>query len=153
MKPFSYSQISLIMDTWDKARFSQSNNFNQEFGITTLQHLFDIYPRSKKSFGYDKGEDIGKSTAEIHANAFASVFDSVFQLLGPDIEFLEEILIQVGQRHKIAGVNPSHFAFMGKALIYTVEVFLERNLTGEERDAWEEVYDAISEDLIKQILS
>ena len=89
---------------------------------------------------------------DTHAKAFAGLFDSVFQMLGPDTDFMAEILEQVGKRHKAMGVNPSFFPFMGQALIYALEQYLDKPLTEVQRNAWEEVFDAISADIIKQIL-
>lgn len=104
-------------------------------------------------FGYDKGEQQGKKSSSVHANAFAGLFDSIFQMLGPDIEFIEEILLQVGKKHKTLGVAPSLFPFMGQALIYSLEKFLRKPLTNSQRAAWEEVYEVISNEIVKSILS
>ena len=59
----------------------------------------------------------------------------------------------VGKRHKAMNVNPSFFPFMGKALISTVEEYLNRSLSEAEREAWEEVYDEISNVIVATILS
>ena len=71
--------------------------------MVALEHLFELQPRAKKIFGFEKGEDVGKKSAAIHANAFAGLFDTVFQMLGPDVEFLQEILTQVGRRQYVDG--------------------------------------------------
>lgn len=62
-------------------------------------------------------------------------------------------LTPVGKRHKAMNVNPSFFPFMGKALISTIEEYLNRTLTVTERAAWEEVYDEISKVIVVTILS
>ena len=151
MKPISYEQISIVLETWDKARFG-SKNFEQDFGMVALRRMFELQPRAKRIFGYEQSEAIGEAHASVHAGAFAGIFDSVFQLLGPDIEFIEEILRPLGQRHKAMGVNPSFFPFMGQAVIYAMEQYLGKTLTNDERDAWEEVFDAISNEIVKSIL-
>lgn len=151
MKEVGYEKIATVLETWDKARFG-SRNFDSEFGMVALERLFELQPRAKKVFGYDQGEEIGKSHANIHASAFAGLLDSVFQMLGPDVEFIEEILRQVGRRHKSMGVSPSFFPFMGQAVIYVIEKYLGAKLTAEQRIAWEEVYDSISDELVKNIL-
>ena len=119
-----------------------------------LKHrLFEIQPRAKQVFGFDKGEADGQARADVHARAFAGVFDSVFQMLGPDQEFIEEMLKQIGKRHKAMGVNASFFPFMGHALIDSIEEFIARKLTGHEREAWEHVFDVISAEIVKVILN
>jgi len=89
----------------------------------------------------------------MHAKAFAELLDSVFQMLGPDIEFTEDILKQVGRRHKAMGVNPSFFVPMGEALMYALESLSRRKMTDEQRSAWEEVYGAISQQIVKAIVN
>jgi hemoglobin-like flavoprotein len=152
MKEVGYSTIAVVLETWDAARFG-SKDFDSDFGMIALERLFVLQPRAKVVFGYDKGEEEGKKSASVHAKAFAGLFDSVFQMLGPDIEFIEDILKQVGTRHKAMGVNPSFFPFMGQALMHALEQFLGKELTNEQRDAWEEVYDSISNEIVKTILS
>ena len=152
MKDVGYSTIAIVLDSWDAARFG-SKDFDNDFGMVALERLFQLQPRAKKIFGYDKGEEFGRKHALIHARAFAGTFDSVFQMLGPDVEFISDILQQVGSKHKAMGVNPSFFPFMGQALIYALEQFLKKPLTDEQRDAWEEVFEAISNEIVKTILA
>ncbi|KAL7578892.1 hypothetical protein ACA910_006878 [Epithemia clementina (nom. ined.)] len=151
MKEVGYEQIATVLETWDAARFG-SKDFDNEFGMVALERLFELQPRAKKVFGYDQGEEVGKSHATVHATAFAGLFDSVFQMLGPDLEFIEDILRQVGRRHKSMGVSPSFFPYMGQALVHAVEKHLGKSLTAEQRIAWEDVYDSISNEIVKNIL-
>lgn len=151
MKDISYSTLSIVLESWDKARF-QNKDFEDTFGMVAVKRLFEIQPRAKKVFGFDKGDANGWAHVNVHAKAFGGLFDSVFQMLGPDTEFMAEILEQVGKRHKAMGVNPSFFPFMGQALIYSLEKSLGQELTKEQRNAWEDVYDAISNEIVKQIL-
>mmetsp|Transcript_8652 Transcript_8652/g.17978 ORF Transcript_8652/g.17978 Transcript_8652/m.17978 type:complete len:155 (-) Transcript_8652:129-593(-) len=152
LSEIEYTNLAIVLETWDIARFG-SKNFEDEFGMVALQRLFVLQPRAKKVFGYDKGEEEGHKHAQVHAKAFAGLFDSVFQMLGPDVDFIADILEQVGQRHKAMGVNPSFFPFMGQALIHSLEHFLGKELTEDQRNAWEEVFDAISNEITKHILS
>ncbi|KAL7562545.1 hypothetical protein ACA910_015429 [Epithemia clementina (nom. ined.)] len=151
MKELGYSTISIVLETWDTAKFS-AKNFEEEFGRLAVKRLFELQPRAKQVFGYDKSEEEGKAHADVHARAFAGVFDSVFQMLGPDQEFIEEMLAQIGKRHKKMGVNPSFFPYMGQALMYSLEKYLLRKLSDRETEAWEEVFDAISGEIVRQIL-
>ncbi|KAL7578874.1 hypothetical protein ACA910_006849 [Epithemia clementina (nom. ined.)] len=81
MKEVKYEQIATVLEAWDAARFG-SKDFDNEFGMVALERLFELQPRAKKVFGYDQGDDIGKSHATVHAIAFAGLFDSIFQMLG-----------------------------------------------------------------------
>ena len=151
MKEVSYSTIALVLETWDAARYIDKN-FDEEFGKKAVKRMFESEPRTKSVFGYEQGEEVGDAHVEVHAKAFPGLLDSVIQMLGPDVEFIEEILEQVGERHRAMKVNPSYFPYMGKALISTLEDSLNRKLTETERLAWEEVYDEISNVIIKAIL-
>ncbi|KAL7558463.1 hypothetical protein ACA910_015365 [Epithemia clementina (nom. ined.)] len=153
MREIGYSSIAIVLETWDAARFHHGKDFDSEFGHKAVQRMFTVEPRTKSVFGFNKSESIGQSHVDVHAKAFPGLMDSVIQMLGPDVEFIEEILVQVGQRHKAMNVKPSFFPFMGKALILTVEEYLNRPLTNLKRNAWEEVYDEISQVIIKTILS
>lgn len=88
-----------------------------------------------------------------HAEGIVHLFDSILQMLGPDLEFIEEILGQVGSRHVTMGVNPSLFPFLGNALIWAIQNDIGDDMTDEHIEAWEEVYDAISGDIVKAILN
>mmetsp|Transcript_14859 Transcript_14859/g.41046 ORF Transcript_14859/g.41046 Transcript_14859/m.41046 type:complete len:154 (+) Transcript_14859:54-515(+) len=151
MKDIGYTSIALVVETWDQARF-QTKNFENEFGIKAVQKMFQLEPRTKSVFGYDKSEEEGRAHMEIHAKAFPGLIDSVIQMLGPDVEFIQEILSQVGERHRAMKVNPSFFPFMGKALLSTLEDAMGRQLNTDERAAWEEVYEEISAIIVKEIL-
>lgn len=115
--------------------------------------MFEMEPRTKSVFGYDQSEEEGDKHMQIHAKAFPGLIDSIIQMLGPDVEFIVEILEQVGQRHKAMGVNPSFFPFLGKALIVCLEESLGRKMSDMEKEAWEEVYEEISNVIIGKILA
>ena len=116
--------------------------------------MFKIQPRTKSAFGFDKSEEEGLARTAVHANGIVKLFDSVLQMLGPDTEFIEEILAQVGRRHKVMGINPAFFPYMGQALVAQLETVLGADvLTKEHRQAWEEVFDEISGEIVKAILA
>ena len=63
------------------------------------------------------------------------------------------MLAHIGKRHRAMGVNPSFFPFMGQALMPVVETYLNRKFTPAEQDAWEDVFEAVSGEIVKQILA
>ena len=74
-------------------------------------------------------------------------------MLGPDMEFLEEILEQVGGRHAKMGVSVSFFPYLGQALQWAlVQTIGEDQMSDDHREAWDDVYDLISNDIVKSIL-
>ena len=90
---------------------------------------------------------------EKHAEGIVHLFDSILQMLGPDVEFIEDILSQVGSRHAKMGVNVSLFPFLGNAWVWAIQQDIGAELSNEHVEAWEEVYDAISGEIVKAILN
>lgn len=78
-----------------------------------------------------------------------SLFDTVFQLLGPDVEILEDICHDLGRRHQKMGVQKSSFPKMGLGLLHGLEVTLgDKLLTDNDKDAWREVYKKITDEIL-----
>ena len=77
------------------------------------------------------------------------LMDSLFQLLGPDIEFLQEVCHEVGRQHKALGVDKAFFPKMGLALIHGLEVSLGDKFTEDDHDAWREVYKRVSDEILR----
>lgn len=113
----------------------------------------ELQPRAKNFYGFKESPEQGKKMMAKHAEGIVHLFDSILQMLGPDLEFIEEILGQVGSRHVTLGVNPSLFPFLGNALIWAIQNDIGDDMTDEHIEAWEEVYDAISGDIVKAILN
>ena len=68
------------------------------------------------------------------------MIDKALGMLGPDIELLTEILLDLGKKHVTYGVKPEYFPSMGRALVFTVETMLgEEHFTRQVKDAWVEV--------------
>jgi hemoglobin-like flavoprotein len=71
-------------------------------------------------------------------------------MLGPDIEMLTDILLELGKKHVSYGVKPEYFPSMGKSLIMAIEKTLGKdNFDADTKDCWVEVYGALSYDMIR----
>ena len=77
------------------------------------------------------------------------MLDTALNMLGPDIELLTDILLELGQKHVRYGVKPEMFAVMGEALEFTLDKVLGDDFDGATRDAWKETYAEISQDMIR----
>jgi hemoglobin-like flavoprotein len=92
-----------------------------------------------------------------HAAHFVSMIDTTVNMLGPDIEMLTEIMLELGAKHVRYGVTPQMFPIMGQCLLQTIEECLTMETehgssfryTQEMRDSWVEVYLALSNDMIR----
>ena len=64
---------------------------------------------------------------------------------------MEEVLSQVGLKHAQIGVDPDFFPYMGHALRYSLEHFLNKQFDDEEAKAWDEVFGALIEEILKSL--
>jgi hemoglobin-like flavoprotein len=116
--------------------------------------FFALEPDAKVIFGFrnrDGDEELIKSRRfSRHAAYFIQMIDKALGMLGPDIELLTEILLELGQKHVSYGVQPEYFPSMGRALIFAVQDTLgEAHFPAEIKDSWVEVYGALSYDMIR----
>jgi hemoglobin-like flavoprotein len=117
-----------------------------------LHRLFELEPGAKDIFGL--GNDSGANMVESgrfqkHAILFVKMINKALAFLGPDIEVLTEMLLDLGVKHMHYGVKPEYFSSMGHALLYAVEDILGNKCTQQTKEAWLEVYGAMSNDMIR----
>jgi hemoglobin-like flavoprotein len=115
-----------------------------------------LEPGAKRIFGFSKNFDTNleanrKSPRFVkHAKYFVQMIDKALGMLGPDIELLTEILMDLGANHASYGVQPEYFVSMGRALLASIKEQLGDGVYTEEvKDAWVEVYGALSYDMIR----
>ena len=71
-------------------------------------------------------------------------------ITGPDVELIEEILAQVGKRHKDFGVESKFFPSMGTALVEALEDMMGPDHFNElHKTAWNDVYREMSSEIVK----
>jgi methyl-accepting chemotaxis protein len=118
--------------------------------------LFEKCPQAKVLFGFPI--DIDPTSPEVltskrflmHAAYLIQMIDTALNMLGPDIELLTEIMTELGVKHVRYGVKPEMFPIMGDALIHTLEETLKADdFTEPIKEAWIEVYKALSQDMIR----
>jgi nitric oxide dioxygenase len=78
-----------------------------------------------------------------------AMVDRAIALLGPDIELLTDILMELGRQHLKFGVEASFYPPMGQALIHTMEEMLGDKFVSSAKDAWLECYTALAYDMIR----
>ena len=77
------------------------------------------------------------------------MLDMALGMLGPDIELLSEIMSELGEKHVRYGVLPEMYPLMGEALIGALEDAFKSPLKSNVKDAWREVYGALSSDMVR----
>ncbi len=119
-----------------------------------IVRLFELDPSAAEVFHFEKDspfddDDFYRSEKLVrHAMMFINMLDRALQLLGPDIAMMSEILNELGQKHCKYGVQPHHFTAMGDALMATLQELLGEKFDNPTRDAWCEIYQAMSYDMI-----
>lgn len=117
--------------------------------------MFEASPSARQVFIFGKEElteEFYKSKRlRAHAVFFVKMIDRSLALLGPDVELLTDILLELGAKHRNFGVSKSHYPPMGQALLGTVEELLGDKYTDDVKDAWVEVYQAMSYDMIRAL--
>jgi methyl-accepting chemotaxis protein len=112
-------------------------------------------PEAQRIFGFPKdmdpnSPDVLKSRRFVkHATYFIQMIDKALSMLGPDIEILTEILLELGEKHVRYGVKPEYFPSMGRALINTIAEMMGDEFTSDMKADWVEVYGALSYDMIR----
>eukprot|EP00429_Kryptoperidinium_foliaceum_P010424 CAMPEP_0176002098 /NCGR_PEP_ID=MMETSP0120_2-20121206/470_1 /TAXON_ID=160619 /ORGANISM="Kryptoperidinium foliaceum, Strain CCMP 1326" /LENGTH=159 /DNA_ID=CAMNT_0017334673 /DNA_START=96 /DNA_END=575 /DNA_ORIENTATION=+ len=148
----SYSTVSAVIDSWEEIR--RLPQYEEKTGVSLFKKLFELEPESKAIFGFSKTADVERELSKAprfikHAKYFIQMIDKALGMLGPDIELLTEILLDLGAKHVGYGVKPEYFPSMGRALIHAVKEQLGDRFTDEMKDAWVEVYGALSYDMIR----
>ena len=117
--------------------------------------LFDKCPPAKVLFGFPISIDpkspdlINSKRFLMHAAYMIQMLDTAMNMLGPDIELLTEIMMDLGKKHIRYGVKADMFPIMGEALIHTLKETLGDEFTPAVGEAWNETYDALANDMIE----
>jgi len=120
--------------------------------------LFEKCPQAKVLFGFPIDIDPRSETLTtsrrflMHAGYLIQMLDTALNMLGPDIELLTEIMLELGSKHVSYGVKAEYFSVMGESLILTLEETLKDDITPEVKEAWLETYNALSQDMIRAIV-
>ena len=89
----------------------------------------------------------------MHAAYLVEMLDTALNMLGPDLELLSEIMLDLGAKHVRFGVRPEMFPQMGDALLLALEATLKDEFTPPIKEAWIETYGALSGDMVRGMVS
>jgi hemoglobin-like flavoprotein len=142
-----------VIDSWESLR--QLKNYEEEAGKMLFVRLFTKCPQAKVVFGFPMDADPTSSELtsskrfKMHSSYFIQMLDTALNMLGPDIELLTEIMLELGEKHVRYGVKPEMFPIMGDTLIATLEAALDSGLSETTKAAWTETYSALASDMIR----
>jgi hemoglobin-like flavoprotein len=149
----SYFTVSSCLDSWEALHLNP--NYAEELGKNLLIKFFVIKPEAKKLFGFNtksikSDDDLFKCPRFLaHGKYFVQILDKVVDMLGPDLDMLTEILLELGDEHKERGVKTEWFPIMGVALLECMADMLGPKIfSTETKQCWLEVYKAITDIII-----
>ena len=150
----SYSTVSSCLDSWEALR--RKPNYAEELGKILFIKFFILEPEAKKIFGFDtktmkSDDDFFNSPRFLaHGKHFVLILDKAVDMLGPDLDMLTEIFLELGEAHKTKyGVKTEWFPIMGVALLECMADMLgPLKFNAKTRVCWLEVYKALTDIMI-----
>merc|ERR1711907_831443 len=111
---------------------------------------------AKEVFGFDKlkmasDDDFYQSRPFVaHAKAFVHILDKAFDMLGPNVDMLRSILLDVGETHRSKKkVKPEYFPVLGECLLECLEETLGPKIFSEKaKQCWTNVYQALAQVMV-----
>lgn len=107
--------------------------------LVFYQRLFELDPSLRPLF---------KTDIEVQANKLMEMLGAALSLLEKPDE-LTEVLEDLGARHVNYGVQNSHYATVGQALLDMLASVLGKEFDANTRIAWTDLYVAISETMLR----
>jgi hemoglobin-like flavoprotein len=156
VKELTYTTINHVIESWESLK--RTKNYEEVAGSKMFQRLFDECPQAKIVFGFPIDIDVYSSELLrskrflAHAAYLLDMIGTALDMLGPDIELLTLVMLDLGKKHIRFGVKPEMFPIMGEALIYMLEDTLGDEFTEEMTDAWITTYSALSGDMIRGMM-
>ncbi|CAJ1957530.1 unnamed protein product [Cylindrotheca closterium] len=150
----TYGNISNVTESWD--HLLRIEDYEEKAGILLFRKFFAYEPQALKVFGFEAGttldDDFFKNPKVVtHAVQYTRMLGKAVNLLGPDIDVVNGILHNLGQKHRTAyGVKASFYSPMGKALIETLEELIgPKHFTEAVKESWVECFQAMSYEMIQ----
>lgn len=142
-----FEVVADVNDTW--ARVKSAKDFRQDFGLSLFTRMFEFAPAVWKAFpwghGFKAGDDLTTNPDfVVFARNFVGMLDLAIDMLGPDMDLVEEQLQHLGVSHIDYGVMPKHYPLMGRALMDTMAAKLGDRFTTRHKESWNTVYTFMS---------
>jgi hemoglobin-like flavoprotein len=138
-----------VIESWENLR--RVKDYEQVAGTLLYQRFFKRCPDGKTLFGFmaNADPDINSKHFKSMAAFFIQMLDSSLEMLGPDIDLLTDVMLELGKRHVNYGVPADMYPIMGECLVETMEEVLSNKVMTERcKAAWTEVYAALTTDMM-----
>mmetsp|Transcript_32943 Transcript_32943/g.79693 ORF Transcript_32943/g.79693 Transcript_32943/m.79693 type:complete len:161 (+) Transcript_32943:38-520(+) len=149
----SYDTVTKVVDSFEAVR--RIENYDEKAGVLIFKKFFSLEPRAIKVFSFGRNIDsysedlLGNRQVIEHGKHYVKMVSRAIDLLGPDIELLTEILLELGKQHERFGVQPEFYPPMGQALLSALSELLGDKFSEPVRAAWVECYQVLAEDMIR----
>jgi Globin len=150
----SFQCIDIVLSTWEIARQQQSSE--EELGMEFLLNLFAIDPETKQRFGFRPGDEISKNPLLrmgllVHAARVIETFNDVISMIGPDLDDLEQLLIDMANTSVKTGVDTPVFDTAAIAARQTLSKCFGSKWNTKFDEAWIEFLQNLSAAIIQQM--
>lgn len=150
----SYSTVSTCLESWEALR--RKPNYAEELGRILFIKFFILKPEAKAIFGFDTktmktDDDFFNSPRFLaHGKHFVLILNKAVDMIGPNLDMLTEILLELGEVHKSKyGVKTEWFPIMGVALLECMADMLGPKIfNSKTKGCWLEVYKALTDIMI-----
>jgi hemoglobin-like flavoprotein len=145
----TYPTVLKVTKSWSKFKLADQARPGQ--GI--VSRLLELEPEARSVFRFEKEKDLTTIPKfAVHARAFSDHIDLIVGLLGPDLEPLEEDLIDLGRRHTRRGVHVAYLQSMQRSVLDNMSLKLGNDFSEDDRDAWKAVFKFVTTHMIKGMM-
>jgi len=143
-----FEAVADVNETW--AKLKSIKNYREDVGVALFARMFDFAPAVWSAFPWGRGIKSGSDLKEnkefvAFARRFMGMLDMAIDMLGPDMDMVEEELQRLGIVHIGYGVMPKHYPLMGKALVEVLEEKLgSRFFSKQHHESWNTMYTFMS---------
>lgn len=151
MTSLTFQNVSNVTQSWDALK--RVPDYQERSGVLLFKKFFTYEPRALAVYNFAKyakvDDDFFKTTSMVlHAKRYIATMDHAVGMLGPSIDMLTEILIELGQQHVKYGVKPAYYPPMGRALLEMMEEILGPEVfTPEIKDSWVDCFQTMAYDM------
>jgi hypothetical protein len=154
IEELSYETASTVIESWESLR--RMENYAETTGRGLFIRFFREEPGAKAVFGFNKSGDDGDGDSVYDSQQFLAVgknfieiVDQAVDMLGPDLEVLVKVLIDLGEKyHNEYGMRPEYYSVLGRSLIDQLEEMLGPDVFSvHTKSCWLQVYGALAADM------
>lgn len=141
--------VSEVGESFDKVK--RIPTYEDVLGLELFAKMFELEPDEWGMLPFSKEDFEAKDEKVLaHARLFVKMLDLAVHMLGPDLEIVEEQMMDLGQMHGRYGVKKEHYAIMGKALDSALQKVLgKRSYTKRAQESWVFIFKFMTDAMMK----